>query len=302
MIMSKYLHEIKPGEPLYWQTADYQNRLLIQYREQIKALAISRYRWIGLPDNIDQRYLETTLLYQGQASIAKPRKRDRFYATQCAYQGILDINDNPVRWQCLSNQRHRFHADVTTGVFIFDNLLRINITNWIELQARELLDIQQTMQINRLHQKVPYIITGPQEKKQDMLNLYRMIATGEPAIIANDSINLIKVDVLDVKQPYIGEELEAAWRNQWNNIYTMLGIKNLPFKAERQVADEIEDQSHPTQLASMNGLITRRQAAKRLNKLFGLDVKVVERNDEMTHNYNLLNDLTQQEDYKNDSE
>lgn len=300
--MSQYLHEIKPGEPLYWQTADYQNQLLIQYREQIKALAISRYRWIGLPDNIDQRYLETTLLYQGQASIAKPHKRNRLYATQCAYQGILDINDNPVRWQCLSNQRHRFHADVTSGVFIFDNLLRINMTKWIELQARELLDIQQTMQINRLHQKVPYIITGPQEKKQDMLNLYRMIATGEPAIIANDSINLIKIDVLDVKQPYIGEELEAAWRNQWNNIYTMLGIKNLPFKAERQVADEIEDQSHPTQLAFMNGLITRRQAAKRLNKLFGLNVKVVERNDEMTHNYNLLHDLTQQENSENDSE
>lgn len=302
MIMSKYLREIKPGEPLYWQTPDYQNRLLIQYREQIKALAISRYRWIGLPDSIDQRYLETTLLYQGQASIAKPRKRDVLYATQCAYQGVLDINDNPVQWQCLSNQRHRFHADVTTGVFIFDNLLRINLTNWIELQARELLDIQQTMQINRLHQKVPYIITGPQEKKQDMLNLYRMIATGEPAIIANDSINLIKVDVLDVKQPYIGEELEAAWRNQWNNIYTMLGIKNLPFKAERQVADEIEDQSHPTQLASMNGLITRRQAAKRLNKLFGLGVKVVERNDEMTHNYNLLHDLPQQQENNDDNE
>lgn len=294
--MPKAPNELLRGGPLYWQTADYQQRLYMQYRRQIEALAASRYRWLNLPSSVDERYLEMTLVLQGQASIAKPRKRKNLYATQAAYKGMLDINDNPIKWQCVTNQRGTFAADITTGVFVFDNLMRINIVNWIELQARELLDIQQTMQANRLHQKVPYIITGPQEKQQDIANIYRMIMQGEPAILANSSIDLIKIDALDVKQPYIGENLEAAWRNQWNNIYTMLGIKNLPYKAERQVSDEIEDQTLPIQLASMNGLIPRRQAAERLNKLYDLNVEVIERNDDESHKINYLLDPTKQEE------
>lgn len=295
------------GNDTYWATGAYNTRLFQMYRQQIMELALVRFRWVNLPESCDERYLEWTLLTQGIATIAYPRKQPGvFYSTQVAYASPLNVYDNPTRWQSIGNNGWRFTASNRTGVLVWDNRYRIPIIDWVDIWARELVDIMRTMQMNRMHQKIPFILKGPQEKRLDMINLYKQVAGGEPAVIATNGIETIDMSVLKTDVPYLGAELFSAWQNQWNTIYQGLGIDNLPFKQERQIEDEVKSQTMPTQLMALNPLEARREACHKLNERFPQyfpePLDVVWRQDNESDNYNLLHNLETQleEDDSND--
>ena len=75
----------------------------------------------------------------------------------------------------------------------------------------------------------------------------------------------------------------------------MLGINNLPFKAERQIEDEVESQNEPADLMALNPLECRREACKKLNYRFSdyleKPINVVWRQDNMSDNYNIMNNM-----------
>lgn len=287
------------GNDTYWATGAYNTRLFQMYRQQIMELALVRFKWVNLPDSCNERYLEWTLLTQGIATIAYPRKQPGvFYSTQVAYASPLNVYDNPTRWQSIGNNGWRFTASNRTGVLVWDNQYRFPIIDWVDIWARELVDIMRTMQMNRMHQKIPFILKGPQEKRLDMINLYKQVAGGEPAVIATNGIETIDMSVLKTDVPYLGAELFSAWQNQWNTIYQGLGIDNLPFKQERQIEDEVKSQTMPTQLMALNPLEARREACHKLNERFPQyfpePLDVVWRQDNESDNYNLLHNLETQ--------
>lgn len=296
------------GQDTYWATGAYNTRLFQMYRQQIMELALVRFQWLNLPATCDERYLEWTLLTQGVATIAYPRKQPGvFYSTQVAYASPLNVYDNPTKWQSIGNNGWRFAASNRTGVLVWDNRYRVPIIDWVDIWARELVDIMRTMQMNRMHQKIPYILKGPQEKKLDMINLYKQVAGGEPAVIGTNGLDVIDMTVLQTNVPYIGADLYSAWQNQWNAIYQGLGISNLPFKQERQIEDEVKSQNMPTQLMALDPLEARREACDKLNErfpdLFGdAPLSVVWRQDNESDNYNYLNNIQEMEEQDDSSE
>lgn len=62
----------------YWQSAAYNQELALIYEDWLMGLALSRFRWEGLPDTCDARYLEWTLMTNGVATIA--RRGDTWYS------------------------------------------------------------------------------------------------------------------------------------------------------------------------------------------------------------------------------
>ena len=155
-----------------------------------------------------------------------------------------------------------------------------------------------TKRVNRIHQQIPFILKGPQEKKQALVNLFKQIAGGEPAIITTGGIDLIDVEAMQTGVQYIGEELAQDEANVWNRIYTLLGISNSTFKLERQTEDEIRAQHQPTTLIKMNSLEERRKAANLLNERFErylpAPLKVEWRQDNESENWNLAHNLQSQ--------
>lgn len=256
------------GNDIYWASASYNQRLFIMFRQQIIDLALTRFRWVNLPPTCDSRYLEWTLLFQGCATIAHPKSDpNRWYSTQVAYDSPLNVYDNPTRWKSIGNNGWRFGANIHSGAIVWDNMLRMPINDWIDIYARELVDVMRTKQMNRMHQKIPYILKGDQSKAFDMTNLYKQIAGGEPAVLTTNGIDAISVDVLKTDVPYLGAELQTEWENIWNAIYTMLGIDNLPFKSERQIEAEVKSMTMPTTLMALNPLQSRRQALRKLRHI-----------------------------------
>lgn len=284
---------------VYWESEQYNNSLFFMFQDTIMSLAINRYRWIGLPDTCNTRWLEWLLLNRGCATIAAPKNikalSDSLYTLECVQQGEPDAYHNPKRWIARgANGRIRFMNSKRTGVWIWDNMTRYPLMQKISIWARELVDVTRTKQMNRFHQKIPYILNGSNKQKNQMANILKQISGYEFAFITNEAFDGIEAQTLDTKVPYLGEELTIEERNIWSEIYSMLGIRNLTYKAERMVQDEVDSQQVPTDLMALNGLQPRREAADRLNVLFGLNVQVTFNQDNFSSNYNFLNNIQEQ--------
>lgn len=284
------------GHLNYWQSASDNDRIYLYYCDVITKMALSRFRWLNLPPTCDERYLEFMLVTQGTATIAYPRKMPgTFLSLQMAPQGKLNMYERPTRWLAIGQNGTRFQCDRNQGVVIYDNMTRYPLMDGIQLYANELTHLRITRRMNRLHQQIPFILTGPQEKKQDMTNLFKQVAGGEPAILATDEIQSINYEALSTGVQFLGEELAVDEQNVWGRIYTMLGIKNTTLKQERQTEDEIHAQAAPTELVSMSSLSERRKAAAELNERFGAyleePIEVVWRQDNESENYNLTHNI-----------
>lgn len=285
---------------VYWQSAAYNKRLYRSLMDAVERLAISRFRWVGLPKTCDARYLEWVLLHQGIATISTPvnSKLEGWYSLQLVQQGPLNMYGNPSRWIAKGVNGTQFSASTNSGVYIFDNTLRRPIMPLLRLYVRELVDIYRTKQMNRMHQKIPYIITAPREQELTVANVLKMMLGGEPAIVGTEDLKAIaeNVTAVNLEVPYLGNELAAEEQNVWNKIYSTLGISNLTFKAERQVQDEIRSYEEPSDIMSMSSLSCRREAAERLSVLSGYDVQVFWAQDFESDTFNFMHDLPEMEE------
>lgn len=280
---------------VYWGQFDYNERLYNAYMNQVMQLAISRYEWRGLPATVDPVWLERTLLCKGQATIARPRRGNRrgfWYAAQVMTDGPLNIYDRPSKWVAYSRDLLRFKVTPTNGVLIYDNVTRIPMLDSLDLAVRELVDIQKTKQVNRFHQKIPYILVTPSDGELSAENLLLNIMSGEPATIANPAVAAIEPYNLKTDVPYLGAELTAAEQNVWNRIYTLLGIANVTYKSERMIEDEVRTMSEPASMMSLSGLIERRRAADYLSNLTGEQIQVIWRCDNLSDNINTVENVS----------
>lgn len=279
---------------VYWGTEDYNRRLYEAYLNQVFQLAIARFEWRGLPATVDPIWLERTILCKGVATIAQPikgRKRGLWYAAKMVTDGELNVYDRPSRWIAYSRELLRFKVTPKNGVIIYDNDTRTPILDALDLAVRELVDIQKTKQVNRFHQKVPYILVTDPDTELSADNLLLNIMSGNPATIANRGITNIETYPLQTQVPYLGAELTAAEQNVWNRIYTMLGIANVTYKSERMIEDEVRSMSEPATMMALSGLIERRRAAAMLSDLTGQEVNVIWRRDNLSENMNALENV-----------
>ena len=128
-----------------------------------------------------------------------------------------------------------------------------------------------------------------------MVNMYKQVAGGEPAILMADDNQMIQYEALTTGVQFIGEELAVDEQNIWNRIYTMLGIPNTTMKQERQTEDEIKAQESPSELVLESSLMERRNAAHELNDRFGAYLKepieVIRRTDNESTNWNYTHNI-----------
>lgn len=284
------------GNPVWWQSAAMNDVYHVFFRDQIMALALARFRWTGLPPSCNARYLEMTLMNQGVATIARPmgRSDDSFMSLKMVQQGAPNAYNEPVSWRALGDNGTDFSVTARNGVVVWENMLHTPLVAKIDALAWDMSDILRTKQVNRVHVKVPFVLAGPREMREQMVNLFAQKVGNEPAIVVTDSLSDLVASNLSLFQTgveYLGEKLNEDLMQTWNMVYTMLGIKNIPFKMERQTADEIRDYDQPTELTTLGCLHERRRAADYLNERFGLNVSVHFNEDFESTNFNVIHNI-----------
>lgn len=285
----------------YFQSADFNKRSFLMYRDWITSIAISRFKWVNLPKGCDARFLEWTLLTQGVATIAFPKKmKGQFFSTMAMIESPINVYDNPTKWASYGNNGWRFRVTRANGVLVWDNLQRLPIYSQIDLFARRLAAFDRTLDINLQCQHTPYIITAAQEQRNDVVQLMKQIGGGEPAIIGTKGLRELtdELGVVNLEVPFIGEQLQSAKNTLWDSVYRFLGINSLPQKSERMIESEVLAQSEPTEMRALDSLNARRMACDELNERFANyleePIQVVWNKDVRTNNYNFVYDLRSQ--------
>lgn len=281
------------GYGSYWQSSRINRALYACFVTQAENVALSRFKWLGLPPTCDERWLERCLLFEGQATIAFPANMPgTFFSTKCAQSGPLNVYDNPTKWRSVGNDGWDFAVNNANGVMVYDNLNRTPIMNQIDVMCRELVDCFRTKQINRMQQRSPYIIKGPRNKRFDLTQVIKQLFGGEPAVVGYQSMmDDITIEAIDTQVAYLGEQLQEDYENIWNQIYLLLGIRNLPYKSERRIESEVRTQNEPSDFNRLTALMARRQACEQLNRRFGEylsePVRVVWNADNESENHDL---------------
>lgn len=283
----------------FWQSANYNFRSFNKNLDMLLSLAINRFRWVGLPDTCDSRYLEKVLHRNGIATLSfKSDEPTRVYTTlQAMPQGEYNMYGIPTSWRAVGyDGLTDYQVGNDNGVLCYYSNSRISPWNALEIYARKMTHYERTEDVNLTNQMMPYFYIAPQEKKMEVVNLVKQIQGGEPAVMGDtgllDLVNSIKA--LDVQTPLITEELARSHQNVLNQALLYLGIPHLAFeKGERMIEDEARANTAPTNIMLMDCLKARRDFCEKVNNKFGLEISVYFNEDLESYNYNYTNNIEQ---------
>lgn len=285
------------GKKAKWESASLNNRTYMQYYNRLLELAINMYEWKNLPDTIDERFLELTLFSDGMAVYF----RDEVLGDLCLQTmigGNLDVYRVPMERTAYATNGYQVQLNPRNSVIIFNNYTHTNSTLDIEMYARRLYEIERTIDVNVKAQKTPMLIKGSEEQRLTLKNLYMQYDGNEPFIFGDNNLNVDGMQVLMTNAPYVADKLNILKRQIWNEALTYLGIENSNTeKKERLVSDEVTTNLGGVEAQRFCRLNARRQAAKAINKMFGLNITVDFRED--THKEDEC-ELAEEGDYLNE--
>lgn len=256
------------------------NATYMQYLNRLTELSISVFKWDNLPDTVDPRYLELHLFETGcmvffEDEVIGPLCLD------CITNGPLDVYGYPISRRAFSGyNNYNKVLDVTNSVIIWNNFLHTNSILDVKMFARRLYMLDRIIDVNANAQRTPVLVQGTEKQRLTLLNLYKQYAGNEPFIFGDKNLDLNALKVLNTQAPYIADKLTELKSQVWNEALTYLGISNVNIqKKERLITDEVARTQGGTIASRYSRLESRRQAAEKINEMFGLDISVDFRED-----------------------
>lgn len=259
----------REAEALYLNNLTYRH-----YYNTLKELAISMFEWENLPDTIDARFLELSLFEDGMAVFFKDDVIG-FLALQTMIGGELSVYRIPnIRTAYATNGYHE-QLNKDNSVIIWNNMLRNNTVDDIKFFARKLYECDRTIDVNIKAQKTPVAILCDENQRLTMMNLYAQYDGNEPFIFGGKELDLKKVTSINTQAPFIADKVNDMKNVIWNEALTYLGISNVNnVKKERLITDEVTRNMGATISSRYSRLEMRKEACKKINEMFGLNIDV----------------------------
>lgn len=260
---------------LGWQNKNKYSMFFMRYFMYFYNLAITRFHWINLPNEIPERYLEDLLFFQTQALFFYDDAAEWYAATAVNLGGMIDNYQVPdTRF---AYAMHYYAAyDKTNSVIIWDSMGQYPMCDLMMMHADALANMRMTRDANIYGQRHPIAISGPKNARLSMANFGKQYNDFVPWIELREGFNdKIDLKAIDLKVPIVFPELDIEMKQEIAWALTELGISSTAnFKRERVSTQEASGNSGEMEMARMSALATRQRAAEQINRMFGLDVRV----------------------------
>ena len=264
----------------FWESAKYNNATFVQYYRRIVELSMSMFKWSGLPDTVDPRFIELTLFAQGGAIYFDDEVMGNL-CLQFTARGGFTVYREPLKRRAYAvNGYQNNELDEKNSVIIWNNMLRTSSMLEAEIFAKRLWDLDRTVDVNVHAQKTPILIVCEEDELLTAKNLYMKYDGNEPVIMGRKSIKGDMLQVLKTDAPYIADKVYNLKMQIWNECLTWLGISNINVtKKERMITDEVTRNMGGTIASRYSRLNARQEACEQINKMFGLNVSCEYRDD-----------------------
>ena len=270
------------GKKNRWRSATVNTQTYIDYHDRLMELAINSFKWDGLPDTVDERFLELALYDLGYCLYFNDEILGNLALT-CTIGGRLDVYRVPILRRAYATNGYNKLCSKKDSVLIFNNYLHTPTSLTIDLFARRLYEIERAIDVNVKAQKTPTLILSSEQQRLTMKNLYMQYDGNEPFIFGDKNMDFDGIKSLKTDAPFVADKLQILKRQIWNEALTFCGIENSnQDKKERLVADEVGSNYGNIEAQRNVMLNMRREAAEKINKMFGTNIKVNFRSDLQT--------------------
>ena len=241
-------------------------------------IAIAGFEWKNLPPEIDPRFLEMILCFDGKALFYFDDDLGEYVALQFFNSSTLDIYREPSKRTTFSpavNFRHKA-LDESESVIIWNNGLHLPEILPLRLYARRIAECERTIDVNIKGQKTPKIIRSTNEERLTLENLFKKYDGNIPFIFGSKNLaDMQDITVLDTTVPYIADKVQILKRQLFAEALTYFGIENANTeKKERLVSDEVASNFGGVDIARRTRLNARKLACRKINERFGLNIDV----------------------------
>lgn len=257
-----------------WPSAQINNQTYIDYYQRLMEFAINMFEWRNLPPTVDERFLELTLYEKGYCLYFNDEVVGNLALT-CTIGGMLDVYRIPTERRAFAVNGYNKICTPQDSVLIFNNYLHTPTILTIELFARRLYEIERTIDVNVKAQKTPTLVLASEQQRLTMKNLYMQYDGNEPFIFGDKDMEFDEIKCLKTDAPYVADKLQVLKHQIWNEALTFCGIENSnQDKKERLVADEVGSNYGNIEAQRNVMLNARRQAADKINRMFGTNIEV----------------------------
>ena len=272
----------------FWAAARDNNFTFEQYYQRFVELAVSMFKWEGLPETVNVRFLELVLFAEGRAVFFNEPDIG-YIALPCSDYGELNIYGEPLDVMAYSHTGSFTkvvhigypHDEERNAVMIWNNLIHTNSSLDTQMYSQRLWNIDRAIDVNVNAQKTPILIRSEKQQELTLKNVYKQYDGNEPVIYGDTALNPNSLSVLKTDAKFVADELQGLKTQLFNEYLTRLGISNMNFiKKERLISDEVLRSQGSTMASRYGRLAPRQTAADAINALFpDLNVSCVYRED-----------------------
>ena len=265
---------------LFEDSARLNNLTYKQYLDRLTELAISMFEWKNLPPSVDARYLELHLFETGCMVYFNDDVLGNI-CLDCIANGRLSIYGDPILRRAYSGyNNYNALLKESNSVIVWNNYLHTNSILDVKMFARRLYVLDRIIDVNANAQKTPVLVQGTEKQRLTLINLDKEFDGNAPFIFGDNNLDLNVLKVLQTGAPYVCDKLYTLKTQYWNEALTYLGISNINIqKRERLITDEVTRNQGGTIASRYSRLNSRREAARKINAMFGTNIQVNYRED-----------------------
>lgn len=257
---------------------DIKNTNLAIILNEITLLALNRFRWSNLPPGMESRHIETALFEHGQCAFFE-KEDGGVYCLPCSPATGYNVYGDPLGYTItgIGYSKQFTHDQV---VRILNNDRAMPTSAIIFKYAGLLNEVEKTQGKNLKQQRKPYIISTTKDNELTVKNIYKQINDDEEAIFVDTKLSNggdVGIQVLQTKAEYIVNDLQEHKNNVINELLTKLGLNNSSAsgnKKERLLVDEVNVNNGQILMYLDIEFKNRLLACEKINKKFGLNIKV----------------------------
>lgn len=257
-----------------WESARINNATYQFFFMKLMSIALSCFKWENLPDSIDERFLELTLVNRGSCLFFKDEELG-FLTLPANLSGQLNVYNIPKIRQAFASTGYNKMCDDKDSVIIFNNYLHFSTLSVVEHYAIRLYEMQRTIDVNVKAQKTPKIFKSNEQQRLTLQNIFMKYEGNEDAIFIDKDFDMNALQVFDTSAPYVADKIRMLMSQTFSNFLNDLGIEAITTEKKERINEaETESTKGYVEIGRNIFLNARKQACDEINRMFDLNINV----------------------------